>query len=429
MRVREVAQHLQPAKGAVAGPTLAAVLRQVARAQPPVTHRSLSEALDLSAATVSKAITEMREVALLTPGEALSLGPGRPLIPLHWSDTHALIGVYVGDTGGLPTELTAVATTAGGELLCSPLRTTLRGKAQANSTSLITEIDSLVTDLRSHCDVIKREPLGIGVAVGGHVRRGVIRLSYNTGWGAGDKRGNHKWAKHSGFEIARLLEQVTGSHVVADNDVTALAVFDNLYQQHTADTFAVIAVFHHGIGGGLVINGRPWRGHDGVAGEIGHVIVNDGDPDARCRYGHSGCVEALAAPAAILRQLSSTDFTELTKRPFTDNAAKRVFYDAGSALGRGIAPMLNWLNPGLVHLYLPEEFELTASSELVGACYLEGLSDVVASRGFSTSRDVVFERHHLSASELELRGARAAASLVLEALIEQLEGGDAQRIS
>ena len=106
-----------------------------------------------------------------------------------------------------------------------------------------------------------------------------------------------------------------------------------------------------GIGAGLVINGRPFRGARGIAGEIGHVLVDPQGPICRC--GNRGCLETFVAGPALcelLRRshgpLSTHQLLELAREG--DAGCQRVIADAGRVVGRAVADLCNYLNPDLV---------------------------------------------------------------------------------
>ncbi len=113
--------------------------------------------------------------------------------------------------------------------------------------------------------------------------------------------------------------------------------------------FAVVTV-GAGIGCGLVVHGRVVSGAHGVAGEIGHVPVDpDGPP---CHCGNSGCLEAVAADAAILarvREVTGSDVAGTAEAVALahrgDEGARAVYARAGEAIGRGIATVANLLGP------------------------------------------------------------------------------------
>ena len=101
-----------------------------------------------------------------------------------------------------------------------------------------------------------------------------------------------------------------------------------------------------------ILGGRPYRGTAGVAGELGHVTVAEGG--SICRCGNRGCLETVASPVAVARLLETSRgepttvqrLLELVHRG--DRGARRAVADAGAAVGRAIAAVVNVLNPELV---------------------------------------------------------------------------------
>jgi predicted NBD/HSP70 family sugar kinase len=119
-----------------------------------------------------------------------------------------------------------------------------------------------------------------------------------------------------------------------------------------------------GVGAGLILGGEPYRGARGIAGEIGHVCVN---PDGLiCRCGNRGCLETVASPEAVARQLAHvvdrpTSDQLLNLIAAGDRRALRAVTDAGQAVGMVVAWVVNVLNPELVVI----GGELAAAGEAV----------------------------------------------------------------
>ena len=122
-----------------------------------------------------------------------------------------------------------------------------------------------------------------------------------------------------------------------------------------------------GIGGGIVIGGRIVRGAHGLAGEIGHVIVEPGGPPCGC--GNRGCWEQVASGLAIERaggraaqdhpsskiaRLADGDPGRVTGELVTEAAragdavAVRIVAEVGRRLGEGVAGLVNILDPEIV---------------------------------------------------------------------------------
>lgn len=128
-----------------------------------------------------------------------------------------------------------------------------------------------------------------------------------------------------------------------------------------------------GIGSGLVLDGRLYRGATGIAGEIGHVqALADG---AVCRCGNRGCVETVAAAEPLLALLRPVHGDSLTVQGMLELAragdlgARRVLNDAGHAVGRVVADVCNHLNPDVVVV----GGEISAAGEPL----LDGIRDAV----------------------------------------------------
>ncbi len=120
-----------------------------------------------------------------------------------------------------------------------------------------------------------------------------------------------------------------------------------------------------GVGAGLLLDGRIYRGATGCAGEIGHMTIHDGGP--RCSCGNSGCLEAMAGGRAIAQraqeavrsgrrtQLTTIKPTEsITARDVAaavrlgDLVAQQIVTEAGTYLGTAAASLVNLFNPNVV---------------------------------------------------------------------------------
>jgi len=144
-----------------------------------------------------------------------------------------------------------------------------------------------------------------------------------------------------------------------ENDANLIALSEHWFGKgKDIDSFAVVTV-EHGIGMGLIANGKLYRGAHGIGPEFGHSkVVFDG---RACRCGQNGCVEAYASDYAILRELDqyfslsayNTNpqsfhpmIERMTERALEgDEQLRQVFEDAGRWLGRAIGNLISILNP------------------------------------------------------------------------------------
>ncbi len=126
---------------------------------------------------------------------------------------------------------------------------------------------------------------GVGVGVPGQVdrERGEVRHAYNI--------------EEEALALAPLLSARAGTAVSVDNDVTAAAVG----AAHLLGLRGSVAYLNLGTGlaAGIVLDGAPWRGAHGLAGEIGHLPIDErGRP---CPCGQRGCLETVASGSALTR--------------------------------------------------------------------------------------------------------------------------------
>ncbi|MGQ0575316.1 MAG: ROK family protein [Pseudonocardia sp.] len=400
-------------------------MRAIARGGGAAVQRDMVEAVGVTAGTVSKAVGELRRLDLIQDGTPGVAGRGRPTVPIEWSRRYASVGVRIVDRENLPAELVATVVDLAGNPVPGfelPRRRGLQRESQHEGKRLRDEMSGFVrklaTKARKDAGV---EVLGCGVSMGGHVDHGVVRLSYNTGWGIREDA----WSDHDEFDLRSQLEVATDLPVVLDNDVNALAVQMNLTQAEP-QSFGVVAVLHDGVGAALVIGGDMWRGPRGLAGEIGHLNAGDIVHDERattrhppvCRCGEPGHIDAIASPRAIMARANGGDFGQLASRPPRDAVVAELFRQGGAALGRGIVSMINWVDPQRVFVLAPPELVVDDPSRC-GSRYRDGLREELG-RAFSTGRETPVELTPMSTTEIENRGAVSSAFLVLGRLIDKV---------
>ena len=192
---------------------------------------------------------------------------------------------------------------------------------------------------------------GIGITVPGGVDRVSQRLvsAPNLGWRDIDLKGP--------------IERATGIAVELENAANACAIAEASTGAHREHRDLVVVTVSEGIGTGIISGGRLVRGASGLAGEFGHVSLDERGPVCGC--GRRGCWEVYASNAAALqayadavrgggRRASTRERAALTfDRLVTlalqgDRAATRALDRMGTQLGRGIAMLVTGLAPGLI---------------------------------------------------------------------------------
>jgi glucokinase len=165
-----------------------------------------------------------------------------------------------------------------------------------------------------------------------------------------------------GFQLTEQLTAKLGYRSVLENDANAAAVGEMWMGAGRGRSAIVCVTLGTGVGGGIILNGKLWRGVDGAAAEIGHMCV---DPfgGVACGCGSRGCLEVYASATAIVRMTreasprhpdSILDLNNLTSEAIfcagkhEDELALEVFKRMGTYLGIGIANLINILNPEMI---------------------------------------------------------------------------------
>ncbi|HEY5561667.1 MAG TPA: ROK family protein [Clostridiaceae bacterium] len=130
----------------------------------------------------------------------------------------------------------------------------------------------------------------IGVACPGIVQNSIIYGAVNLGY--------------DNFEIAKHLTKKTQIHALAENDGTAALIGEMFCGSLTNYNNAILLTLGTGVGGGICINKKPYKGSTASAGEFGHTVyIRNGYP---CMCGRKGCFEQYASTSALIRQIRET---------------------------------------------------------------------------------------------------------------------------
>ncbi|RIJ78208.1 ROK family protein [Nakamurella silvestris] len=155
-----------------------------------------------------------------------------------------------------------------------------------------------------------------------------------------------------GSNPAEELGRLVGQRVWVENDANLGALGEMAYGAAQGVRDFLYVKVSSGIGAGVVVDGRIYRGSRGTAGEIGHVQVRD--DGALCRCGSRGCLETLSsADSALgfLRQahgegLTFDDAMAIVRS--ADPGAVRLFNDMGMAIGKVVAAVCSNLDPQVI---------------------------------------------------------------------------------
>lgn len=227
---------------------------------------------------------------------------------------------------------------------------------QEGPESVARAIRELARSVRAAAGAAGETIAGVGVAAAGPTdnKRGVLYDPPNIkGWGRETPFGP-------------LLARELGETVCVENDANAAALGEAWVGAGRGVRDLVYITVSTGIGGGLILDGRLYRGANGTAGEIGHIIIEPNGPPCHC--GNRGCLEVLASGTAIARQareaVARGDPTSLRRfagRPQEitavavaeaarggDRLAADLYDQAGTRVGLVLSNLLALLNPEMI---------------------------------------------------------------------------------
>jgi predicted NBD/HSP70 family sugar kinase len=252
----------------------------------------------------------------------------------------------------------------------------------------------LVLDALREAKVEREHVIGVGMGLAAPIDS-ATRTVYAEGilpsWG--------------GLSPADEMESRLGLPVQIENDANVGALGEHMFGAGRGVDDMVYVRLSAGIGLGLILGGRPYRGKCGVAGELGHITsVEDG---RICRCGNRGCLETLVRTPVLLRLLEPTHGANLTVARMVelahggDIACRRLIMDAGRQVGLAAANMCNLLNPERIVL----GGELSQAADLL----IEPMQDVISRHGIpSAARRVQIVQAALG-SRSQVLGAVALA--------------------
>lgn len=248
--------------------------------------------------------------------------------------------VLAGDLGG--TNLRIAAVDAAGRLV-------FRVEADTPRHTDESRIVETAVMLADQCrEKLHSEPLALGFAIPAIMKAAEDRIFSSP-----------NLPELGGTPLARSLEEKLGFPVTLENDATAAAIGEYWLGASRDYGCSICVTLGTGVGGGIIVDGKPLRGPDGTAGEIGHICVEPLGPPCGC--GSNGCLEQFSSASAIVRMASElkSEYPESKLAGICDFNALNVFQlgvegdplsveafrRAGSYLGIALAGLINVLNP------------------------------------------------------------------------------------
>ncbi|WP_309118813.1 ROK family transcriptional regulator [Paenibacillus sp.] len=298
------------------------------REHAPISRADISAKIGLNKASVSSLVAEwLEERLVLETGLGESSGGRKPVMLLYNAGAGYAVGVDLGVNS-----VSAVLTDLSGAIVAKE-----RHRLRVSDPAAVADVAART--IRSLADGAPASPygvVGVGLGVPGIVDdAGVVLTAPNFGW--------------SDAPLAQMLETRVSMPVVIDNEANVGAVGEKQFGigKDIGDLIYVSAGV--GIGTGLIVDHKLYRGASGFSGELGHMTIQ-ADRGLPCGCGSEGCWEMYASEIALTARPSvSPELAELEGAlrlaEAGDAEAIRILEEIGRYLGIGVATIVNAFNP------------------------------------------------------------------------------------
>ncbi|NAZ36146.1 ROK family protein [Rubellimicrobium sp. CFH 75288] len=317
------------------------------RAQGRAARADIARALSVSAASVTALTAELIALGLLrevggAPLEGREAGRGRPPVALEIvPEGRHVAGIKLAEE-----RHSAALADFGGRILADAIRPTAPGRRSL--AEAVDEVAALVAALRERAP--HAPPQAVGIGLSGLVDHATGEVAWSP------------LLEGSALPFRAACEDRLGLPVHIDNDAHVLTLAELWFGAGRAISDFAVVTIEHGVGMGLVLDGRLFRGTRGMGLELGHTkVALDG---ALCRCGRRGCLEAYLADYALVRE-ASTALGRSLRAPQTPQAvletlyaeakrgheaARAIFARAGRYLALGLSNVVQVFDPALVIL-------------------------------------------------------------------------------
>lgn len=322
---------------------IARVLREI-RLRGQTTRVDLASALNLSPATVTAVVGALFDSELILEEKAPATpGRGRPRVLISLNpDAHYVAGAKLNDRS-----LTTAILNFKGEIIAEAAAPF---SARAIDGDLLKDkVDEALDAALAAAGLSEDRIDAYGMGIPGFVETDTALCHWSpilTG---------------APVDVGALLRQRLTCPIFVDNDANLVTLAELWFGLGREERNFLVVTVEHGVGLGVVIDGRLYRGARGLGAEFGHTKVQiDG---ALCRCGQRGCLEAYVADFALRREASTAlegDVTGFSRAEVLDRLAAEaragkeipasIYRRAGRMLGLGLANLVNLFDPALIVL-------------------------------------------------------------------------------
>ena len=257
----------------------------------------------------------------------------------------------------------------------------LKKECATNSTAgfdkVMDNIKRLVGDLLVEAKVEMNEIQSIGVGIPSFINKKGEVTCVNLGW-------------YNVNIVQKIREIFPDVKTFVENDATVAAIAESRFGSMKGNDIAVMLTLGTGVGGGIIINGKPFTGAHGMASEIGHAVI--GENYFNCNCGNNGCFETFCSATAVINyakkllednqkslmyEACERDLNKMTAKIVfdaykeNDLLARKVVHRFKSYLAIGIAGIINTLDPHII--------AIGGGVSRAGDIILDGLEDELRS--------------------------------------------------
>lgn len=226
----------------------------------------------------------------------------------------------------------------------------IKTRTENHGEAILPDVAESLQNKMQEKNIRKSEVDGIGIGIPAPVMEdGVVQKTANLGWG-------YK-------EVTREMKELTGLPVAAGNDANMAALGEMWLGAGKGQKNMIMVTLGTGVGGGIIVNGKPLAGSHGAGGEIGHFCVNEEETET-CGCGNTGCLEQYASATGISRLArrrlerddspSSLRGSEISAKAVFDAlkegdaVAKEIVEEFGSYLGHALAAIAVITDPSMI---------------------------------------------------------------------------------
>ena len=184
--------------------------------------------------------------------------------------------------------------------------------------------------------ISEKRILGIGISFPGLIDRDSKSLVFapNLGW--------------QNVNVLKLIRKSFNFPVIVENEANAAALGEKVFGESEAKNLVYVSI-NEGVGCGIIINNRLYRGSNGNAGEFGHIIIDNAGQQCHC--GNKGCWETISSETFIKNRVNSLSGYDLNieeiyeKAHNSDQQITSILNTVGSNIGLGLVNIINALSP------------------------------------------------------------------------------------